>query len=122
MIVQFISTAHYPDRGTVPRSRYVEYPDRGTGTSMGVHFLFISYCARRKYFVQPMLYFKVISRKFPVNSPFKLKFSPCTFFSTYIQRFTYQYGQKKAPYSFGAIFWVHTPIGVVCHTLFIRGK
>ena len=28
-------------RGTVPQSRYVEYPDWGTGTSMGVPRFFI---------------------------------------------------------------------------------
>ena len=68
MIDIFISTTHYPnqgtypDWGTVPWSRYIEYPDRG---------------------------------KFPVDSPFKLKFSQCTL-STYIWRFNYQHGQKKS--------------------------
>ena len=98
----------HPDRGTVPLIKVCEYPDRGTGISMGYAFSLSCFVRAGNTLCGLRSTFKVIgktgiqenSRKFSVNSPFKLKFSLCTFFSTYIWRFNYQHGQKK----------LHTPL------------
>ena len=97
----------YWQYSTLPRSGYIPWSGC-TGTSR--YTFCLSRFVRGKYFVWPMLYLKVIWRKFPVDSPLKLEFLLCIFFSTYIWRFNYQNEQKKVPYFFSAIFGVHTLI------------